>query len=212
MFSRVVVSFTVICALAAMALAAPPTTTNPMQTLMGIQSLDPVQESVVDDVYYREQSAYQASLATGLPGVVFTALVAAPSSARRDMYSDPGFFFASLAQAQPSNRPSWFNAMPTEVQGYYSSVGRANVEMYTREVKAVNPSAVIEAPISSVISSISSKIESDVRASASNDAHTAATMAAKTGNTMGPRSVSSSMSVAVAGVVLAASLIGLAML
>ncbi|KAL9035335.1 MAG: hypothetical protein Q9214_006631 [Letrouitia sp. 1 TL-2023] len=213
MLSHIVVPFTIICALAATALAAPPTTTNPMHSLLGIQSIDSVQESAVNAEYYKDASVYHATLAAQATGFPAHDLAnAAPSSATSALKADPGFFFASIAQAQSSDRPSWFNAMPKSAQDFYRSAGRKQIEIYTSDLKQVDPTALIDSSIVTSILPSSSQIVATVEASASDAAHAAATQAAKSVAATSPRGISSNVAVAVTGVVLAASLMGLAML
>lgn len=169
-----------------------------------------MQESAVDAQYYQDRDDYFKTLAPqAAAGTAALAILsAAPSSARPGLYSAPDFLWASVAQAQPSDRPSWFNAMPTAIQDFYSSVGRKNIEIYTSDLKVVDPTALID---SSMLPS--TRINSgDLTITATIDAHAAATQAVKSVAAISPHGRSSSMAVAVTGVVLAASLTGLAML
>lgn len=166
-----------------------------------------MQEQVLDAIYSRDRGEFYSTLGPEAGAAALVLQTAVPSSAQLDVYSSHGFL-ASLAQVEASDRPSWFNAMPTSVQDFWSSVGRDDIAIYTNDLKLVDPTALIDssmAPSTRTITPVTTITEIV-------DAHSAATIAMQSGGAISSQSTSSNIAVAVTGVVLAAGLVGVAML
>ncbi|KAL2036349.1 hypothetical protein N7G274_010936, partial [Stereocaulon virgatum] len=106
----------IVSALAAIANAQ--TTPNPAQ----------VSKAVVD------LASYFAALTTE-PGYSAAAAVLAtaiPSDVAAQIVNDPVGYVNSVATA--TAQPTWFTALPTSVQAFYSSVGAAEISIYRKDL------------------------------------------------------------------------------
>ncbi|KAL8847586.1 MAG: hypothetical protein Q9221_007363 [Calogaya cf. arnoldii] len=225
MFSRVAVLFT----LAASALAQDPTTTAPLQSFLSISDLDASQASEVSTRFDADRNSYYSELRgdpayTSALGVAATAM---PASVKIEAATNPDVFLASLAQAPSEDLPSWFTAMPTDIQDTWKSVGSRDIEMYSSEVRNVRPlSADVASSLSSVVKSITSSATSVMTsqeaeasskaaiASAEASIRAAEASASAENQNGAPASPLSSgkMGVVAGGVAIAAALIGMALL
>ncbi|KAL8637056.1 MAG: hypothetical protein Q9226_009167 [Calogaya cf. arnoldii] len=227
MFSRVAVLFT----LAASALAQDPTTTAPLQSFLSISGLDASQATEVSTRFDADRNSYYAELRsdpayTSALGVAATGM---PASVKVDAAANPELFLASLAQAQSEDLPSWFTALPTDVQDTWKSVGNRDIEMYSSEVRIIRPlSAGVASSLSSVVKSITSSATSVMTsqeavasskaaiasAEASIKAAEASASALKEDQSGAPASPLSSgkMGIVAGGVAIAAALVGMALL
>lgn len=129
---------------------------------------------------------------------------ALPGSVKAVAAGYPALFLASLAQEDSSDLPSWYTAMPTPIQDYWSSVGREEIDMFTSEVNEARP---LPSSVSASLSSLSSKL-----ASASSSAASVSASAVAHGGAPASPATSGHMMVVAAGVAIAAGLVGMAML
>ncbi|KAL9004850.1 MAG: hypothetical protein Q9188_002338 [Gyalolechia gomerana] len=187
-----------ISALATSALAAPDQSTTPaLQSLLSVSNLDASEAAEISTKFGADASDYYSTL-TDEPGyssaysVVATAL---PSSAQAVAAVDPELFLASLAKA--SSQPAWFTSMPTPVQAFWKSAGSHYIEMYTSEVDAARP---LPSSVSASLSSASAAVSAS------------ASSAIAEGAAPASPAILGHMTLAAAGVAIAAGLVGMAML
>ncbi|KAL8825012.1 MAG: hypothetical protein Q9170_007962 [Blastenia crenularia] len=210
---------TIISALAACALAAPPSTTPALQTYLSISDLDASQASAVESNFGADATSYFLALTTdpGYSSAYSAIATALPSSAWSRVQDNPGLFLASLAK-ESDDQPDWFTSMPTPAQAFWESAGSEYIDMYTSEVDAARP---LPTAVSASLSSLSSKVasasskaaaESSKAESSAAKASAAQSSAIQKGAAPASPATSGHMMVVAAGVVIAASLVGMAML
>ncbi|KAL8712623.1 MAG: hypothetical protein Q9220_003154 [cf. Caloplaca sp. 1 TL-2023] len=205
MHSTIISHLAVLTALAASAWAAPPdqSTTPALQSFLTIKDLDVSQAAQVSKNFAADTVSYYADLMsqTAWQPAYSVIATAAPAAAQAVAAANPELYLASLAKADNDDLPSWYTAMPTEVQDFWKSVGSQDIKMYTSEVFAARP---IPSSVSASLSSVSASLSSAA----------AAATTSSTKNSATPLSPASSgqMAVVAAGVVIAAGLVGMAML
>ena len=134
--------------------------------------------------------------------------------------TNPDLFFASLHQAS-DEPPTWYTAMPTPIQEFWSSVGNHAVEIYNDVVTSIRPiPSESSAALSSASASLASKSSSIAsKASAASTSLAASASAvdsnvddAITGGTPASPLTSGHMGIVAGGVAIAAGLVGMALL
>ncbi|KAL8925572.1 MAG: hypothetical protein Q9208_003463 [Pyrenodesmia sp. 3 TL-2023] len=157
--SVMISGFAFLSVLAAVGRAAPPTTTEAIQTFLSVSNLDATQASQVATRFNADRNAYYSSL-TANPAYKTAYSVAAtafPETAKSVAATNPELFLASLARADRDDLPPWYTAMPMDVQDFWRSVGSRDIEMYTSEVSVARP---LPSEVSASLSSVSSRLES----------------------------------------------------
>ena len=162
-------------------------------------------------------ASYNAALMTdpGYSAASGAVVTGFPTTALADAAANPALFLASLAQ-ESDDQPSWFTAMPTSVQKFWESAGSQVIDMYTSEVDAARPlPSLVSASLSSLSSSqfaSASSVASEASASASSVASGASASAIHQGAAPASPATAGRMMVVGAGVAIAASLVGMALL